>query len=106
MAAMVHPAKRARLAPTAIQTLTSEALSITTFHLADTASPTELKELCTFKPQFCHQLFGEDEEIKGYKEPTLDIWLNPITFSCYVNFRYHAWTARCTLEEDLCGSGQ
>ena len=87
MAAMAHPAKRARTASTIPQVLKAEALAITTFHLADPSCHTQLKELSSFKPEFCHQLFGEDEEIKGYKDPTIDIWLNPVSFSCYVDFR-------------------
>ena len=89
MAAMAHPAKRARLAPASTpHTQKADALSVITFHLADPAQATKLTELCSFKPEFCHQLFGEDEEVKGWKDPSIDVWLSPITFSCYLDFRW------------------
>ena len=64
MAAQSGPAKkRARLEPVA----SVPAAEAITFHLAGDlrSSGGDLRPSCSFKPEMCHQLFGEEESITG-----------------------------------------
>lgn len=42
----------------------------------------------TFKPEFTHQLFGDDEEILGYKGLSVNIYFSQIDFTAYVDVKF------------------
>ena len=54
-----------------------------TFHIADASSPEgQLRALHSFKPEMCHQLFGDDEVISGMHqraECTSSTWTQELT---------------------------
>lgn len=36
-----------------------------------------------FRPEYTHQVFSDEEEVKGYKDLSIDIFLNARTFAAY-----------------------
>lgn len=42
----------------------------------------------TFKAEFLHQHFGEDEEIKGYIGLKINIWVHAQTYHTWVDIKY------------------
>ena len=52
--------------------------SVITFHLLKhTPEGLAVDENGSFPPEMCHQLFGEEEEIRGYDGLSIDIWVTP-----------------------------
>ena len=45
-----------------------------TFHIADPRCEGQLRALHSFKPEMCHQLFGQDEVITGTPPELQRIW--------------------------------
>ena len=59
-----------------------------TFHLM--RSDAAFDDTDAFGPEMCHQLFGDDEEIRGYSNPRLDIYFSPQTFEARAIFSFEA----------------
>lgn len=60
-----------------------------TFHLVS-KRPGSTEETTTFDfdPEFCHQHFGEEEQIEGYMSPTVDIWVDGHSLNTWIGFKY------------------
>lgn len=41
-----------------------------------------------FTPEYFHQVFGEEEEIKGYKDLAIDVWMCGATFHTWIDIQY------------------
>ncbi|GAB4819463.1 hypothetical protein N2152v2_006509 [Parachlorella kessleri] len=54
------------------------AAEVITFHLLKhTPQGLAVEENGSFPPEMCHQLFGEEEEIRGYDGLSIDVWFTP-----------------------------
>ena len=47
-----------------------------------------LVELARFRPDFSHQIFGQEEEIKGYTNLTVTVNLSAWSLHAFVQIRY------------------
>lgn len=62
---------------------------VLTFHLVDEADQIERPEGgMTFPPSYTHQVFREDETIRGYEGLKIDVWLHATTMHAFVDVRY------------------
>ena len=63
-----------------------------TLHLIDPAKTTSSwppnSVSSSFKPEFTHQIFGDDEEILGYRGLTVDIYFSQVDFQACVEVKY------------------
>lgn len=63
-----------------------------TLHLVDPAKTTSSwppnSVSSSFKPEFTHQIFGDDEEILGYRGLTVDIYFSQVDFQACVEVKY------------------
>ena len=63
-----------------------------TLHLIDPAKTTSSwppnSVSSSFKPDFTHQIFGEDEEIVGYRGLTVDIYFSQVDFQACVEVKF------------------
>ena len=62
-----------------------------TLHLIDDtvqSSSWPPKLIASFKPDFTHQIFGDDEQILGYKELAIDIYFSRQDFRACVEISY------------------
>lgn len=55
---------------------TTDANSVTKFHLIDTDKLTNSESLSTFKPLYTHQIFTNKERIIGYSGLKVDVYLS------------------------------
>ena len=78
------PPKRARVADDRAVVSANEAVS---FVLVD-HDVSSAGSLASFQPEFSHQLFGDDEEIKGYVDLKVTVYLHPVSFTAYVEIGY------------------
>lgn len=42
-----------------------------------------------FHPEYAHIFFGDDEQLTGYNEPVITIYINAWSFKVYLNFEYN-----------------
>lgn len=71
------------------------ACEVTAFHLVHATEPATLNAEIDaggddFEAEFFHQHFGQDEEIKGYENPEIDIWLHSNSYVAWVDARFDA----------------
>ena len=63
-----------------------------TLHLVDPAKTTSSwppnSVSRSFKPEFTHQIFGDDEEIVGYRGLTVDIYFSQVDFQACVEVKF------------------
>ncbi len=59
-----------------------------TFKLLDSERGSDLLVGHEFRPEFTHQVFGEEEEIKGYQNLRVDVYFSPHTFKSYLSVAY------------------
>lgn len=69
---------------------TNDCIRLHLFDPAKTTSsswpPTSLSS--SFRPEFTHQIFGDDEEIVGYKGLAIDIYFSQLDFQAYVEVKF------------------
>ncbi|XP_063729076.1 histone acetyltransferase type B catalytic subunit-like [Symsagittifera roscoffensis] len=70
-----------------VEAFKSEALECITFHYVHSIEDFE-NDRVTFKPQFAHQIFGEDETIFGYKDLAIDMYYTAGTLKCFIRVNY------------------
>lgn len=80
-----------------------------TFKLLDPKGEAELRVDHEFHPEFTHQVFGADEEIKGYSGLRIDIFVSQHSFHTHVNVGYDKKQVGCEnimgkLQENFSGS--
>eukprot|EP00236_Picocystis_salinarum_P002068 CAMPEP_0183830558 /NCGR_PEP_ID=MMETSP0807_2-20130328/4086_1 /TAXON_ID=88271 /ORGANISM="Picocystis salinarum, Strain CCMP1897" /LENGTH=454 /DNA_ID=CAMNT_0026075931 /DNA_START=20 /DNA_END=1384 /DNA_ORIENTATION=+ len=62
---------------------------VLTFHLVDEPDQIEASEGGTsFPPSYTHQVFREDETIRGYEGLKIDVWLQATTMQAFVDVRH------------------
>ncbi|GAQ87777.1 histone acetyltransferase type B catalic subunit [Klebsormidium nitens] len=83
--------------PSALNEFKCNANEAITFHLVYAAEqldlssdtmPASVPPRASFHPLMTHQLFGDDEIIKGYKNLKVDIFLHATTFYAYLDIKY------------------
>eukprot|EP00873_Tetraselmis_striata_P003640 jgi/Tetstr1/423904/TSEL_014527.t1 len=47
-----------------------------------------------FRPEYTHQVFSDEEEVKGYKDLSIDIFLNARTFAAYAEVSFSEKAAK------------
>ncbi|BDA48752.1 Histone acetyltransferase type B catalytic subunit [Coccomyxa sp. Obi] len=71
-----------------LKTAQVDANEVITFHFLDAhKEPSEICEASSFPPDMCHQFFGEEEEIKGYEDLAVDIWLSQRSYQALLEVR-------------------
>lgn len=81
--------KRRKKEESKIKSYTSEANSVTKFHMIDTQKFTNSECLGTFRPLFTHQVFASSEKIFGYTGLKVDLYLTWATLKVYLRLRYN-----------------
>ena len=76
--------KRARVSDDGRVVSANEALHFT---LVEPVASGSFTQGAKFQPEFTHQTFGQDEEIRGYKKLRVDIYLDSASFRPYVELR-------------------
>ncbi|XP_075240484.1 histone acetyltransferase type B catalytic subunit-like isoform X2 [Convolutriloba macropyga] len=71
----------------ALEPFKSCALECCTFHYVKKIDDIDSSE-CTFKPQFAHQLFGEDEIVFGYRDLSVDLYYTAGSLKCWIKVNY------------------
>lgn len=62
-----------------------------TLHLFDPVKTTSWPPKCvssSFQPEFTHQIFGDDEEIVGYRGLAVDIYFSQVDFQACVEVKF------------------
>lgn len=86
--AAAKPVKRARFA---LEEWISNGNEVVTFRLVESAEEwSRAAALASdgFKPEYCHQVFSDEEEVKGYKGLAVNIFINSRTFVAYAEVSY------------------
>lgn len=83
---MARPTKRAKLDGEGFVVPANE---VVVFHIADPESKGDLADLVEpFQPDMAHQVFGDEEQIAGYSDLQVDVWLDPNTFKAYLEVHF------------------
>lgn len=80
--------KRQKKEESKIKAYTSEANSVTKFHLIDNDRMSNSEALSTFRPLYTHQVFSSSEKIFGYTGLKVDVYLTCATMKAYLKVRY------------------
>ena len=68
---------------------TASANEALTFHLvADREAFASRASAGSFHPSYTNQVFGEDEQISGYRGLKVDVWLHSATMCAYIEVKY------------------
>ena len=78
-------AKRAKL-----EAWTADANECTSIVFLDPAREPAVAEAARVCPEFTHQLFGEEEQIDGYRGLELALYLSQRSFAALVELKYEA----------------
>ena len=49
---------------------------------------TDASQNLSFLPEMSHQVFGDEEVVKGYANPHVEIWMSHSSFEATVDFTY------------------
>ena len=80
--------KKMKREETEIKSYTTDANTVTKFHIIDTHKFTNSECLGTFRPLFTHQVFASSEKIFGYTGLKVDIYLTCASLKMYLRLRY------------------
>ena len=93
-------AKRARLEEVPVVSA-NDAVRFRLLKPGRTSLPATVQsEQLIFFPEYTHQIFGEEEEIRGYTDLVISIWLCPTSYNALVEVSYSAQHAEA---DDIMG---
>ncbi len=75
-----------------MEELVCDGNEVVTFHMVESleewqTGKVRANEEVAFKPEFTHQVFSEEEEVKGYKDLSIDVFINAQDFTAMAEVR-------------------